>query len=151
MDREPTDIKFGYGLVIAIALWIIIEAVGISNGDFSRSYAPLDADHHFCGYDSGYENYKYLYFTNISGTVKDMYKSAVCVEKCPEYNSDGEDMECKALKDLPCPKKWYRSSEIFLTCVPHETAFKIGTPGYKAMQLMTKEHKKAGQVSEAFE
>jgi len=63
MDRKRTDVAFGIVFIIFFITWIIIDIWGLTSLDFTRTYAPLDAGHMFCGMGTGREDYKYLYFT----------------------------------------------------------------------------------------
>ena len=51
---------------------------------------PMDADGNFCGKSSGYEDYPYLYYTDIQTPFWLPY--GVCVKKCP--TSVEEQVEC---------------------------------------------------------
>lgn len=70
--------------VITITILIIILIYGFINGDPNKLIAPIDGDNNFCGITSGYEKYDKLYFTNFnSNDVQNIFKSGVCVTKCP--------------------------------------------------------------------
>jgi len=98
MDRKRTDVFFGIGLIIFVLAWIIIDVWSLFTKDVTRTYAPLDAGHMFCGMGKGREEYKYLYFTSISGSEAQMYQSAVCVTACPIAASSTVGPAC-----LPVP------------------------------------------------
>ena len=55
---------------------------GLKEGDPAKLLAPYDGtrQHHFCGYDYGFENHPLLYLTSLAGTDPPaMFKSGVCV------------------------------------------------------------------------
>ena len=144
-----TDVACGAIFVLALVVWIGIEIYGIAQGDFARSYAPLDSSKKFCGFDSGYDDYPNLYFTKIEGSLDDMYKSAICVKECPDLNSVGTELACKPIPGFPCPSTYFKSKNVWRTCIPDETAFKAGTPGYLAMQKFNDTVKKSGAGADA--
>ena len=55
-----------------------------------------------CGYDAGYEDYKYMYIWDIKNAVSSfdsVFESAVCVKKCPNEVKYGTfDVDCKLTK-----------------------------------------------------
>ena len=50
---------------------------------------PMDADGNFCGKSAGYEDYPYLYYTDIS--TKFWIPYGVCVSSCPKTAEDNID------------------------------------------------------------
>ena len=73
---------------------------GYMFGQPAKLFAPIDSDGmafilyiyegNICGYDKGYENYKYLYIWDLNQAVQNVlsvFNSAVCVTSCPLYNS----------------------------------------------------------------
>ena len=61
--------------------------------------APYDSDGKFCGIDNGYEDYPYLFYTDVNPTLWAPY--SVCVKKCPM--KDDEDypyFECKETQNV---------------------------------------------------
>jgi hypothetical protein len=79
-----------------------------------------------------------------------MYKSAICVKKCPDLNSDGStELPCKATNVTTCPKTYFRTKDVWRTCVPDESAFKNGTAGWLAMQKFDTVVKGSGAGADA--
>jgi len=44
----------------------VVGYYGFKNGDPKTLFAPLDSDGNFCGVTKGYEEYKLLYFYDIT-------------------------------------------------------------------------------------
>jgi hypothetical protein len=129
MERKRTDVAFGIIFVIFVIIWLGIDIYGLSTQDVSRTYAPLDAGHKFCGMGAGREDYKFLYFTSISGSRAQMYKSAVCVKACPTAASSTAGPECLAVPNsvnvtgVACPTTSYPTEGLFSVCTPTPGAF----------------------------
>ena len=87
MERERTDPIFAIIFGICVVIWLAIDIYAISTQDVTRTYAPLDAAHQFCGMGNR-KDFKYLFFTDVSGTEPQMYASAVCVKACPTATSN---------------------------------------------------------------
>lgn len=61
--------------------------MGYNEGQIGKLMAPLDADNKFCGFSQGYEEYKFLYFTDMDQiSLEDIFNGAVCVKACPAKN-----------------------------------------------------------------
>ena len=84
-----------------------------------------------------------------------MYKSAICVKECPTLNVASNvtknALKCKpiASKDLKCPTTYFKSKNVWRTCVPDESAFKSNTPGHIATQSFTNSTETAGAGANA--
>ena len=72
-----------------------------------------------------------------------MYKSAICVKECPTLNVASNvaknALKCKpiASKNIDCPTTYFKSANVWRTCVPHDSAFKSNTPGHIATKAFT--------------
>ena len=85
MNRKCTDILC-LGVFILFCSGMVGAGIyGFLYGEPSKLFASIDADGHFCGIDSGYENYPYLYFSNLEAS--DIWLYTVCVSTCPTANS----------------------------------------------------------------
>ena len=95
--RKCTDLFF---LIIFICMCIslvLLSKYGYENGNIAKLTAPLDGDLNFCGITPGYEEYSKLYITNFDGIdVFKIFKSAVCVKKCPIKGD--KSLDCKVLR-----------------------------------------------------
>ena len=58
---------------------------GFLEGQPGRLFAPVDGNGNFCGYDTNYTDYSYLYFTDL--TASNIWEYAVCVSSCPTNTS----------------------------------------------------------------
>lgn len=78
--------------MLGFAVW------GFTNGNTAQFMAPYDGHESFCGYDMGFENYPYLYLKDLeikTGNNKgEIFKTGVCVEKCPKACS-GQNKPCE--------------------------------------------------------
>jgi len=119
--------------ILIVILCVVVAAFGFKEGKPSQLFYFYDEDAKACGHDEGYEDYPYLYFTNVIGGLKsfDTNKmlTAVCVKKCPVKISDltasGNDviLECKPTKNNPgckMDKKNFYESKAFIKkiCFP---------------------------------
>lgn len=77
-------------VVIAIYAWV--------EGDPSKFLSPIDDDGHFCGHDSGYEDYDKLYFPDLT-SVTSVESKYVCIKgSCPD--ADSGTIDCKETDGL---------------------------------------------------
>jgi choline transporter-like protein 2/4/5 len=90
-DRKCTDV-ICYGIFgLFVASMIGISVYGYVKGAPYKLVAPLDYDGNFCGYSKGFEEYKYLYISDISVDISDVTQldelldSTLCVKQCPKY------------------------------------------------------------------
>jgi len=59
----------------------------------------MDGDGKFCGIDSGYEDYQYLFFSDLNPVLWAPY--GVCVKKCPKSKDEGyPKFECKGTSNV---------------------------------------------------
>jgi len=71
---------------------VVVAAFGFKEGKPSQLFYFYDEDAKACGHDEGYEDYPYLYFTNVINGLKSFDTNkmlkAVCVKKCPAKKSE---------------------------------------------------------------
>lgn len=61
--------------------------------------APYDSDGKFCGIDDGYEDYPYLFYTDVNPVLWAPY--SVCVKTCPMKDDEGYPyFECKPTENV---------------------------------------------------
>ena len=82
---------------------------------------PMDADSNFCGKSAGYEDYPYLYYTDIS--TKFWIPYGVCVSSCPKTAEENIDCIPTQLVDVSggCNSATYKYATLnFLErlCIP---------------------------------
>ena len=114
---------------------VIVALIGFIMGKPERILYSYDEDGNACGYDEGYENYKYLYFYDVIGNIKDLelekIVNAFCLEDCPDEKYDKNNYiqndifskNCKGTKNNPnCTvsyENYYRSKRLLgRFCVP---------------------------------
>ena len=85
--------------LIATGVAGYIGVYAIENGNPAEILAPMDADGHFCGRDTGYEDYPYLFFADIEYSV--WIPWAVCVKECPHLSGKDVQFECKGTDNVP--------------------------------------------------
>ena len=84
-----------------------------------------------------------------------MYKSAICVKECPTLNVASNvaknALKCKpiASMNIDCPTTYFKSANVWRTCVPHDSAFKSNTPGHIATKAFTNSTETAGSGANA--
>ena len=91
--------------ILIVILCVVVAAFGFKEGKPSQLLYFYDDDGKACGHDEGYEDYPYLYFTNVVNGLKsfdtDKMLQAVCVKKCPAKKSDVPDTNPNKVK-LDC-------------------------------------------------
>ena len=117
-DRRCTDIICWIIFIVFAAAVVAISIYGYFNGNPYKLFSGLDGDGNFCGYSSGYENYKYLYFWKVDTT--DLWSYAVCVSECPTSNSTSIDcMTTSYVSDCNSNATYYDTySFIGMYCLP---------------------------------
>ena len=88
-NRKCTDILCLLIFIVALIGGGYVAVYSYENGNPERIMRPMDADGNFCGKTPGYEDYPYLYYTNIESTFWLPY--GVCVSRCPASPSDPID------------------------------------------------------------
>jgi solute carrier family 44 (choline transporter-like protein), member 2/4/5 len=92
-ERSCTDVLFCLLFLAFLVGLGVVSMFGFKNGQPERLLAPLDADGKFCGIDSGYESFPYLYLADLSASATDLLSTAVCVSDCPM--DDAIPVSCK--------------------------------------------------------
>ena len=80
-NRRCTDFLCLIIFSVMIGGIFYVAYYAVEHGDPDLILAPLDADGKFCGRSPGYEDYKYLYYSDISSVV--WFPYSVCVKACP--------------------------------------------------------------------
>ena len=137
-SRKCRDCICCFIFILLFLLCIVVAVFGFYKGKPAQLFYFYDEDGNACGHDKGYEDYPYLYFTNvISGLKKfdtDKILRSVCVKECPNdknigatsTNADGEKIVtilCKKtskMDDCTIKKENYYESKPLLqrVCFP---------------------------------
>lgn len=80
-DRKCTDILCLIIFLLFTGFAGYIGYYAYENGDPDLIFAPMDAQGNFCGITPGYEEYPFVYYTDISSFWPPY---AVCVTECPD-------------------------------------------------------------------
>ena len=64
--RRCTDIFCCGVFILYLVLMLICTIAGKTVGNIEKFFAPIDGESHICGFDPGYEDYKWLYIGNIT-------------------------------------------------------------------------------------
>ena len=92
--------------ILIVILCVVVAAFGFKEGKPSQLFYFYDEDAKACGHDEGYEDYPYLYFTNVINGLKsfdtDKMLKAVCVKKCPAKKSEVAISGDNANVELEC-------------------------------------------------
>ena len=87
-DRQCTDVLCLGVFIIFVLAMLGVVGYSIKVGNIGEALAPFDTQGNICGYSTGFEKYKYMYFKDISPDVKDLIHSGICVEECPKKKGD---------------------------------------------------------------
>ena len=86
-SRKCRDCICCFIFILLFLLCIVVAVFGFYKGKPAQLFYFYDEDGNACGHDKGYEDYPYLYFTNVITGVKtfstDKLIKGVCVSKCP--------------------------------------------------------------------
>ena len=89
--------------ILLFILCLVVAGFGFYNGKPTQLFYLYDENGKACGHDEGYEEYPYLYFTNvISGLTElnsDKVMKGVCVKECPKEKLDTHDIPFYDLKN----------------------------------------------------
>ena len=92
--------------ILIVILCVVVAAFGFKKGKPSQLFYFYDEDAKACGHDEGYEDYPYLYFTNVINGLKSFDTNkmlkAVCVKKCPAKKSEVAIANDNANVELEC-------------------------------------------------
>ena len=123
--RKCRDIFCCIFFILFLVACVVVAILGFCNGHPNYFLYVYDEDGKACGYDKGYEDYKYLYFYNVTSNVKSLNLGSVingiCVEQCPnktlnEATEQTTQLNCKGTKNNPdCDvtyENYYESSPL---------------------------------------
>ena len=65
-ERKCTNKKCLALLVVVVLMWVAIDCYAVLTGDLYKLYGPVDGQGMFCGISEGYEDYKFLYYSQLS-------------------------------------------------------------------------------------
>ena len=117
--------------LVIFALCIVVAGFGFYQGKPSQLFYFYDDEGNACGHDEGFEDYPYLYFTNVVDGIlhfeTDKIIDGVCVKMCPNETLDkGQTytLQCKRLNQTKnCNveyKNYYQSKPLLQkVCFPN--------------------------------
>ena len=128
-SRKCRDCICCFIFILLFLLCIVVAVFGFYKGKPAQLFYFYDAEGNACGHEKGFEDYPYLYFTNvISGLEeanKDKILNGVCVKKCPndeDKSATYVNLLCKPLTSVSCQieqKDYYESKPLFgRVCFP---------------------------------
>ena len=106
-SRKCRDCICCFIFILIFLLCIVVAVFGFIKGKPAQLFYFYDEDGNACGYDKGYENFPFLYFTNVIGGITtfntDKLIKGVCVSECPNEVLDPAIYKNTATKyRLPC-------------------------------------------------
>ena len=129
-SRNCRDCICCFIFILIFLLCIVVAIFVFIKGKPAQLFYFYDSDGNACGHDKGYEDYPYLYFSNVitglSNVNSDEMLYSVCVKTCP-YNKDKTTptvhLDClKTSKTTSCDipqKDYYESKPLFgRVCFP---------------------------------
>ena len=115
--------------ILIFLLFIVVSVFGFWKGKPSQLLYFYDTKGNACGHDEGFEDYPYLYFTNVVNSLKDFdtdkILEGVCVKACPDdkyiaenldTDSDSITLDCKPYEGGSCDLlkvNYYESKPLF--------------------------------------
>ncbi|CAD8110230.1 unnamed protein product [Paramecium sonneborni] len=93
--RKNQDDKYTIYFLFFQGIVLLISLVSLSIGNQKQLGKPIDSNGNICGVSLGFEQYKYIYFTNPVND-KDL-NITVCVRECPlnqNYLNDSFELQC---------------------------------------------------------
>ena len=115
--------------ILIFLLFIVVSVFGFWKGKPSQLLYFYDTKGNACGHDEGFEDYPYLYFTNVVNSLKDFdtdkILEGVCVKACPDdkyiaenlvTDSDSITLDCKPCEGGSChllKVNYYESKPLF--------------------------------------
>jgi solute carrier family 44 protein 1 (choline transporter-like protein)/choline transporter-like protein 2/4/5 len=110
-ERGCTDILWLILYLLFLGSMIFLTNMGLQKGNIDKLLAPIDGDFKFCGIANETEGYNYTEFPQLLITdwttenVFNVFKSAVCVNQCPNGQED-QVLECQTTSLVTeCPTK----------------------------------------------
>ena len=99
-NRRCTDLICLLIFLIAVGFSGYVAIYALEHGDPERIMAPMDGNGNFCGKTEGYEDYPYLFFSDLNIILWAPY--AVCVKTCPQRADTGyPKFYCKGTTNVP--------------------------------------------------
>ena len=87
-SRKCRDCICCFIFILIFLLFIVVSVFGFYKGKPMQLFYFYDGEGNACGYDKGFEDYPYLYFTNVIEGLQqfstDKMISGVCLSKCPD-------------------------------------------------------------------
>ena len=103
-QRRCTDMLCCLVFLVFIAGMGVCTVFGYSHGDPNKLTSPIDGDRNICGVTEGYQDYPYLFISDISGAIASsasIFENGVCVKKCPEDADEAASLQCKPTQEIP--------------------------------------------------
>ena len=131
-SRKCRDCFCCFIFILIFLLMIVVAVFGFYKGKPTQLFYFYDTDGNACGHDKGYEDYPYIYFTNVISGLKEVNKdkilNAVCVKTCPSEpdtttTSSKVHLDCHPTNDIvTCdigPEDFYESKGLLKrVCFP---------------------------------
>ena len=115
-SRKCRDCICCFIFILLFLLCIVVAVFGFYKGKPAQLFYFYDEDGNACGHDKGYEDFPYLYFTNVITGVKtfstDKLIKGVCVSKCPNEVLDPGDYQTSNYQLLCKPTKGNQNCEV---------------------------------------
>ncbi len=116
-SRKCRDCICCFIFILLFLLCIVVAVFGFYKGKPAQLFYFYDEDGNACGHDKGYEDYPYLYFTNVITGVKtfstDKLIKGVCVSKCPNEVLDPTQYSTGSNYQLLCkPTKGNQNCDV---------------------------------------
>ena len=115
-SRKCRDCICCFIFILLFLLCIVVAVFGFYKGKPAQLFYFYDEDGNASGHDKGYEDYPYLYFTNVITGVKtfssDKLIKGVCVSKCPNEVLDPNDYQTSNYQLLCKPTKGNQNCEV---------------------------------------
>jgi hypothetical protein len=86
-DRGIMDCGWCVCFLIFVGAMSFLTYYSYHNGNVWKLVAPVDGDFRICGFDTGVEDYPYLYLSKMDSlSTSKIFKSGICVKSCPRNN-----------------------------------------------------------------
>ena len=86
-SRKCRDCICCFIFILLFLLCIVVAVFGFYKGKPAQLFYFYDEDGNACGHEKGFEDYPYLYFTNVVSGLKNFDKDKIlrtaCVKECP--------------------------------------------------------------------
>ena len=88
LERRCTDCFCLVLFLASICTMVGLTGYSLKQGQVEKLIGPIDGDFKICGADAGYQDYKYLYLSNLDTTAAQsaatLFSFGVCVKQCPK-------------------------------------------------------------------